>query len=339
MKKTLLLSAFLLIGTAASQAVTVIVDNYFTQPNGSTVGAVGDFAVQSFTPTVAGLGINDTVAANTPYTGATATVSLNSVSFIRATSGSSFNAGLGVDIPTQTFIHIYLGAGNGGTYVGSSTNSIDTDAAAGLSTMTWNFNNLALASPGSQHAFVFTNSATSAPGTTNYHARLQVARDAGGNFNSSYSGGTADDTINNSSPSAFDSRFEVSMTAIPELSLAGWAYSLCSAAAARHGSHLKEKIHPNLPGPPTSGRRPFLGERWGSTLVRLPRITSQPDPINLISMETATRRRLPVSGYLPALRTNAAKATAGDANAPACAGAPRTGLQNKPEASCCQCQP
>lgn len=218
MKNTLLLSAFLLVGTAASQAVTVIVDNYFTEQNGSTTGAVGDFAVQSFTPTVAGLGVNDTVAANTPYTGATATVSLNSVSFIRAVSGSSFNASLGG--PTQTFVHVYLGAGNGGTYIGSSTNSIDTDAAAGLSTMTWNFNNLALASPGSQYAFVFTNSADSAPGTTNYHARLQVARDAGGNFNSSYSGGTASPNPNGSSPTAFDSRFEVTMSAIPEPSAA-----------------------------------------------------------------------------------------------------------------------
>lgn len=218
MKNTLLLSAFLLVGTAASQAVTVIVDNYFTQQNGSTTGAVGDFAVQSFTPTIAGLGTNDTVATHTPYTGATATVSLNSVSFIRATSGTSDNAALGG--PVLTFVHVYLGDGNDGTYVGSSTNSINTDAAAGLSTMTWNFNNLALASPGSEYAFVFTNSATSAPGTANYHARLQVARHSGGTFISSYSGGDADNDINGNSPTAFDSRFTVSMTAIPEPSSA-----------------------------------------------------------------------------------------------------------------------
>lgn len=215
--KTLLTIGALAATTLASSAALYTIDNYSTEQNGATDGAVGDFAVQQFTADTAGLGALDTVAANSPLP---TSVYLNSVSFLRATSGTSDNAVLdGGTASTQTFVHVYLGNGDGGTYVGSSLNSIDTDAAAGLSTMTWNFGSLELTDSTAQYAFVFTNSADDAAGSEGYHARLQVARDSGGGFGNSYAGGGADNNNDGLSTLAYDTRFSISLdttAAVPE---------------------------------------------------------------------------------------------------------------------------
>lgn len=188
----------LLVGLAGSAtAVTITVDNYFTEPNGDTAGAVGEFSVQTFTPSVAGLGVNDTVAATSPFP---AGVGLQSVSFLKAVSGAATTG--------QLFIDVYRGAGDTGTYLGSSTNSVDVESAAGLDVLTWNFPDLFLDST-VEHAFVWSTDNTA--GNT-VLARIQVARDSGGGFGSSYSGGTADNNGDGGSPLAFDTRFQVTMT-------------------------------------------------------------------------------------------------------------------------------
>lgn len=178
-------------------AVTITVDNYFTESNGDTAGAVGQFAVQTFTPSIAGQGVNDTVGANSPLP---AGVGLQSVSFLKAVSGAA-TAG-------QLFIDVYEGSGDTGVYLGSSTNSIDVEAATGLDVLTWNFPDLFMDSA-AEHALVW--STDNLAGST-VLARIQVARDSGGGFGSSYSGGASDDSGDGLSPLAFDTRFQVTMT-------------------------------------------------------------------------------------------------------------------------------
>lgn len=204
MKQTLnLLTAIVAVTVAANVAqAQIILDNYIGQQNGAESGAVGNFQVQSFTPNVAGLGALDTVTANSPLP---SIVYLNSATFLRAITGTNVAAG-------QSFIDVYLGAGNGGTYIGSSLNSFDVNGAASLSPLTWNFGGLALDST-LQYAFVF--SSDSIAGSPQ-QVRLQVARDAGGAFASSYAGGTADFDPDNSSPLAFETRFSVAMSTVPE---------------------------------------------------------------------------------------------------------------------------
>ena len=207
MKLTLSLTTILLAGAPASQAAAVLLDNYIGQQNGDTAGAVGNFRVQSATLNVAGLGASDTVAANSPFP--TTTVYLQSFNALRAVTGNSNQAG-------NLYINVFQGAGSGGTFLGSSTNTVNVEGAAALSSLTWNFANIAVNSA-SQLAFVFSTTATN---DTFVLARLQVARDTGGNFNSTHSGGTADDAALNNSPSNFDSRFSIGFDTVPEPSSA-----------------------------------------------------------------------------------------------------------------------
>jgi hypothetical protein len=200
MKLTSLLAP-LAATTLTANAVSVVVDNYITEQNGSTTGAVAVFGVQSFTPSVAGLGVNDTVAINSPLP---STVYLESATFLRAVSGTA-TAG-------QLFLNVYQGAGTGGTFLGSSSNSIDVNSAAGLDSLVWNFANLAL-DPNSAVALVFSTTTTN---DSVAGGRVQVARDSGGAFANSYTGGTADNDGNNGSPSSFDARFSVSFNTVPE---------------------------------------------------------------------------------------------------------------------------
>lgn len=207
MKRFFFSGAVLLLTLLISSlnADIVILDNYSTQQNGAEQGAVGNFRKQSFTPNIAGLGALDTVNANSPLP---PTVFLQSTTFLSAIS----NAG-GNDGPAEAFINVYQGIGDGGTFIGSSLNTNDITGAVGTVTpFTWNFANLALDSS-LEHAFVF--SFTNTPGDP-MAVRLQVARDADGSFGSSYAGGTASIFSNGDSPTAFDVRFSVTFSTIPE---------------------------------------------------------------------------------------------------------------------------
>lgn len=180
-------------------ASLVVVDN-LDLPSPDTTGSQSTYGVQSFTPNIAGIGLSDTVAANLPLP---STVLLKSVEFLRAPAGT---AGAG-----QIFIDLYEGAGNTGTYLGSSVNSIDVNSAAALSSLVWNFPDLSLNSS-AEHAFVFSSDAVEGGLLS---ARLTAANNGGG-FVSTYDGGTADNDANNLSPINFDSRFKVTFDAVPE---------------------------------------------------------------------------------------------------------------------------
>lgn len=198
------LAALAATATAAN-AATLIVDNLdLSSP--VTAGAQSNYTVQSFTPSVAGIGTSDNITANTPLPGS---VYLESVTFLSSpdTRGDSTNG--------QIFIDVYLGDGDDGTYIGSSTNSIDIDSIATLTEMTWNFANFELDSS-QEYAFVF--STDNVQGATAV-ARLTAANNGGG-FVNTYDGGTADFDSNNNTPVAFDTRFQVTMNTIPEPSSA-----------------------------------------------------------------------------------------------------------------------
>ena len=183
-------------------AAPFTVDNYIGEPNGSTTGAVAAFAVQSFTPNLAGPGATDSVVASSPLP---ATVYLESATFLRAVSGSETAGGL--------YLNVYQGNdGNDGTFLGSSTNAVDVNSAAGLDSLVWNFDSIALDST-AEVALVWSTTQTDDSAVI---ARIQVARDAGGAFGDSYAAGTADNNADNNSPSTFDARFSIGLNTVPE---------------------------------------------------------------------------------------------------------------------------
>ncbi|MCH7228511.1 PEP-CTERM sorting domain-containing protein [Haloferula sp. A504] len=201
MKTLIAVAAFGSI-TLAAPAALVVVDNFIGEPNGDTAGAVAAFAVQSFTPNVAGPGATDTVAANAPLP---STVYLQSATFLRAVTG--------VETAGQLYLNVYQGNdGDDGTFLGSSINSIDVNSATALSSLVWNFDNIALDSS-LETALVWSTTNTAG---TSVLARIQVARDSAGNFGDSYTAGTADNNADNSSPPSFDARFAVQFSTVPE---------------------------------------------------------------------------------------------------------------------------
>lgn len=186
--------------TLATNAATVVLDNLdFATP--VTTGSQSNYQKQSFTPNVAGIGTSDTVTTNSPLP---ATVFLEGTTFITAPTGTGSTAG-------QIFLNVYLGAGNAGVFVGSSSNSVDLIAAGFNTNVNWSFDNLNLDS-GSEYALVFSTTATDDSAAT---ARLTAANNGGG-FVSTYAGGTADDNADGGSPGPFDSRFQVQFNTVPE---------------------------------------------------------------------------------------------------------------------------
>lgn len=182
-----------------ANAGTVVVDN-LDLATPVTSGSQSSYTIQTFTPSVAGIGTSDTVAANSPLP---STVTLNQATFLKAPSGSGTAGGL--------FIDVYLGTGIGGTYLGSSTNSVDINGTTALTNMTWTFSGITLTST-SEYAFLWSGDNVEG-GVAN--ARLAAANNGGG-FVNTYDGGIADDSSNGLSPVAFDTRFQVQYTAVPE---------------------------------------------------------------------------------------------------------------------------
>jgi hypothetical protein len=187
--------------SACAPAALVVLDN-LDIPTPVTTGAQSNYRVQSFTPNVAAIGSSDTVAANSPLP---ATVYLDRVTFLSTpVSGSGDTAG-------QIFIDVYLGDGDDGTYVGSSTNSINVKGSANSIELTWTFADFALDST-QEYAFVFSTDAIAGSSAI---ARLTAAN-TGAGFVNTYNGGTADLDGNNNSPVNFDTRFQVLFNTVPE---------------------------------------------------------------------------------------------------------------------------
>jgi hypothetical protein len=181
----------------------LIVDNL----NAATVvtsGSQATFRWQSFTPSVAGVGPTDTVAANSPLT---ASVLLLQAEFIRAPTGTQQAGDIFIDV------HEYNPATDTlGTYLGSSTLGVDVNNAASLTTLTWSFPALVL-NPNTEYALAFSTDGLSGNvlGAGN-GARLAAAH-FGSGFVNTYNGGEA---VGSVGAVAFDTRFRAVMQVVPE---------------------------------------------------------------------------------------------------------------------------
>lgn len=184
---------------AHANAALIVLDNK-DAATVTTTGSQSTFGSQSFTPSIAGVGLADTVAANSPLP---ANVFLTSITTVRAPLATA-TAG-------QLFLDIYLGGGSGGTYIGSSLNSIDVNSATSLSDMTWYFPFLSLVST-SQYSFTFSTDNV-AGGTSGVGGRIAAAN-FGSGFVSTYSGGVAYNQSN--SEQTLDARFLATFETIPE---------------------------------------------------------------------------------------------------------------------------
>ena len=215
MKSTL---ALVLLGTVAAiestafGATTVLLDSK-DSAGLVTTGSQATFGAQSFILSVAGAGTNDTVAANAPLP---ATATLNSITFVRAPSGTATAGAL--------YVKLFTGSANAtGTPLAVSTNSIDINGAAALTDLTWNFSSETMSTTTTYYAVFSTNNANDATGTDGVGGRIAAANFGGGFLSTVYGG--ADTNLrgwNNANPPVgqnLDSRFTVSYT-IPEPSAA-----------------------------------------------------------------------------------------------------------------------
>ena len=184
---------------AVASAALITLDN---KDSGTdvTTGSQATFGSQGFIPNVAGSGLADTVSANSPLP---ATVFLTSITTVKAPSGAA-TAG-------QLFLDIYQGGGSGGTYIGSSLNSIDVNSATALSDLAWSFPALPLSSA-TLYSFSFSTDNVSG-GTANIGGRIAAAN-FGSGFVSTYSGGVAYNQSNVAQ--GLDARFVATFETVPE---------------------------------------------------------------------------------------------------------------------------
>jgi len=195
LKTTITAMALAAVASTANAAI-VTIDNFSTETDaGDGNGWIG---THSFTPATAGGGTNDTVAANLPLP---ATIFLTSATFVRGADGA-------VDSGVDTFfLNVYQGgAGNTGTFIGSSTAAFDVTSVTVLSAMTWSFDNLSLDAT-QQHAFVFSTTNV-AGGDTNY-ARVELSG------NTAYTGGNGN-FFHNATGAAGNARFATTFETVPE---------------------------------------------------------------------------------------------------------------------------
>ncbi|MBP7951676.1 MAG: PEP-CTERM sorting domain-containing protein [Verrucomicrobiales bacterium] len=208
MKKSIL--SLLLLPAVCASAATVVLDN--KDHSGVVVaGSQSNHSRQSFrfdTPggTAGNGSSNDNVTANLPLP---AMVTLQNITFVEApTDSASATAG-------QLYLKLFTDAGATGTPVAVSSNSVDVRGSingGALSDLVWTFADPSLSSSADYHIRWSTNSAND---NTNLGIARIAAANFGGGFVNTYSGGTSSGT-NPLADLAFDTRFEVGFTAVPE---------------------------------------------------------------------------------------------------------------------------
>ena len=209
----------LLCLTAVAPAATVVVLDNKDHTAVVTTGSQANISRQSFRFTVAGgaagnAAADDTVSLNSPIG---PNVTLQRITFVEAPAD---NAGA---TSGSLFLKLFADAGATGAPLAISTNSVDVRGAingGALSNLVWNFGDTFLSSAPEYHIRWSTNSLPNNSG-------LAIARIAAANFGSgfgdTYSGGTA--SIN-ATTLAFDTRFEVGYTSVPEPTAPLWAGSI-----------------------------------------------------------------------------------------------------------------
>jgi hypothetical protein len=225
--KTTLVPLALAAGLFVQVRASLIVDNL----NATTVvttGSQATFRWQSFTPSVAGVGPTDTIAANSPLT---ADVALTSAEFLRAPSGTASTGLIFIDVHEYDAATDTLGA-----YIGSSADSLDVNNTAFNAPLTWTFPSLVL-NPATPYALAF--SSDGAPGNvygSGAGARISAAN-FGSGFVSTYTGGEA---VGSVGAVAFDARFRVGMQVVPEPS----AFSLFALGGLLAARLSRRRVSP-----------------------------------------------------------------------------------------------
>lgn len=199
----------LLLSAAPLQAATVIIDNAHHSAV-VTTGSQASFGRQSFTFTVAGGtagngSSHDNVSASSPLP---ALVSLESISFVESpTDNASATAG-------DLYLKIFSDAGATGTPLAISTNAINVRGAingGALSDLVWTFDSVSM---NSAPEYFIRWSTNQLEDNTGLAIPRIAAANFGGGFVSTYAGGSA--TNPTGGVLAFDTRFEVTFTAVPE---------------------------------------------------------------------------------------------------------------------------
>lgn len=199
----------LLLTALPVSAATVILDNAHHSAV-VTTGSNANFIRQSFVFGTAGgtagnASSHDNVALNSPLP---ATVALDAITFVESpTDNASATAG-------NLFLKVFTDAAATGAPVAVSSNAINVRGAingGALSDLTWNFPAVSLDSSLTYHIRWSTSSTADNTG-------LAVARIAAANFGSgfinTYTGGDANGPTGG--VLNFDTRFEVTFTAVPE---------------------------------------------------------------------------------------------------------------------------
>lgn len=217
--KTSLKTSFVLLSMAlASHGATVILDSK-NNVGLVTTASQATFGAQSFNLNVAGAGTNDTVAANLSAINSAGVgqITLNSITFVRAPSGTATVGSL--------FVKIYTGSADAsGTPFAVSTNSIDVNGATALSDLTWTFGSPALSAATNYFAVFSTNGASNSTGTDGVGARIAAANFGGGFLSTVYGGSDTSlrgfNSLNPPVGTNLDARFLVNFDVVPEPSSA-----------------------------------------------------------------------------------------------------------------------
>lgn len=200
--------ATLALAASSVSAATVLLDNK-NSAGLVTANSQSTFGGQSFTLSVAGVGTNDTVTANSPIP---ANATLNSITFVKAPLGTATAGSL--------FVKIFTGSADAsGTPVAVSTNGIDINNATALSDLVFAFAGESLSTSTQYFAVFSTNGLTDATGTDLVGGRVAAAN-FGTGFNSTYSGGVGFSSANPPAGTTLDARFAVSFDVVPEPSVA-----------------------------------------------------------------------------------------------------------------------
>lgn len=198
LQMNLAIAALVFGAASATSGAVVTVDN----DNGVASAGNATFGRQEFTPSIAGTGTNDSVAANSPLP---PTVYLETVTFRGRTNTTGGSTG-------PLFLDIYAGSGDAGTYIGSSSNALTISGAGDNTPLVFSFASLPLDSSTLYSIVASPDAVAGNSGTFRVEASDAVA---GTPATSSYAGGTSSGTVNGASL-AFDAKFQATFNTVPE---------------------------------------------------------------------------------------------------------------------------
>ncbi len=219
-------SALFLLSSLPASAATIFLDNAHHSAV-VTTGSQSSFGSQSFRlDTAGGTAGNalshDNVALNSPLP---TLLRLETITFVESpTDNASATGG-------DLYLKIFTDAGATGAPVAVSLNAINVRGAIDggtLSDLTWNFGSPSLSS---STPYLIRWSTNAASDNTGLGVGRVAAANFGGGFVSTYSGGVA--TSPTGTALAFDSRFEIGFSPVPEPAVATFFFTAAGTLLRR----------------------------------------------------------------------------------------------------------